>query len=78
MSANAYRRAAGALTSAALRVTAAVAPRYLERRVAHRFLTPRRPPERACAPPCRRPTRRFGFASTASGSPHGAGARARP
>jgi pimeloyl-ACP methyl ester carboxylesterase len=47
MSANAYRRAAGALTSAALRVTAAVAPRYLERRVAHRFLTPRRPPERA-------------------------------
>lgn len=44
---NAYRRAAGVLTSAALRVTAAVAPRYLERRVAHRFLTPRRPPERA-------------------------------
>jgi pimeloyl-ACP methyl ester carboxylesterase len=45
--ANAYRRAAGALTTAALRVTAAVAPRYLERRVAHRFLTPRRGPERA-------------------------------
>jgi pimeloyl-ACP methyl ester carboxylesterase len=40
----AYRRAAGALTSAALRVTAVVAPRYLERQVAHRFLTPRRSP----------------------------------
>jgi pimeloyl-ACP methyl ester carboxylesterase len=46
MSRNAYHRAAGALTSAALRVTAAVAPRYLEKRVAHRFLTPRRPPRR--------------------------------
>jgi pimeloyl-ACP methyl ester carboxylesterase len=40
-----------AITAAALRVAAAVAPRYVDRRVAHAFLTPRRAPGRAATLP---------------------------
>jgi pimeloyl-ACP methyl ester carboxylesterase len=42
-----YRRAVGALTLGAVRLAETVAPRYLERKVAHAFLTPRKTPTRS-------------------------------
>ena len=37
-----YKRAVGALTIGAVRIAETVAPRYVERKVAHAFLTPRK------------------------------------